>query len=63
MSAEHMVETNIINGAIMVLKNECSNHELCENCPMSKVISEGYVKCRLHYDPCKWELLKEQKNG
>lgn len=57
-----MAEIHILNNAINVLKNECSRHEICEECPMSKVTTWGYVECQLRPNPCRWKFVKEQKN-
>lgn len=50
-----MSELYILNNALMVLKNECSNHIFCDDCPMS----DGEV-CMLKNEPSAWETLKEQ---
>lgn len=57
-----MAETYILNRAISILRNECASHESCEECPMGKVSPNGYIDCLLHYDPCRWQLLKEKTN-
>lgn len=49
-----------LNEAIIVLKNECSKHELCEECPFVKISAIG-VECQLHYEPYRWKLLKGEK--
>lgn len=53
-----MAELQILNNAINVLKNECSNNESCEDCILGKVSRNGYIDCRLHKDPCNWENFK-----
>lgn len=48
-----------LNEAIAILREECSNHETCEGCPLGK--SYTYMICQLNDDPWRWEKMEEQK--
>lgn len=50
-----------LNKAIAILRDECSEHEECEECPLCQ---EGkYVNCGLYKDPWSWKKLEEHING
>lgn len=58
-----MTDLYILNNAIRTIKNECSNHKHCKECPMKGTKYKYFYECRFinGNPPEDWELIKEEQ--